>query len=170
MCTRSRTSSAGRWLARGGWLVLEISRVITVALELKARHADLLGEGFLAAFRTSGQRRIAELLHHIFLCITATASIFVNRHFRSCCLIRKARIISQQCPLRSTLKAIKSDSNHSPTGQRINRRWQNKKPTKYWRAFFQLETALETGGFFYFQRYPALRRNAENFTSAVGLG
>jgi len=40
----------------------------------------LLGESLLAAFRASGERRIAHLLHHVLLQAASTACISINRH------------------------------------------------------------------------------------------
>src|SRR5512135_3088774 len=79
MHTRGRACCTARRLALA-WFVLEVGDVIAVALELKACRTDLLGKRFLATFRTRGQRRIAELLHHVLLYTTTAATIFVNRH------------------------------------------------------------------------------------------
>src|SRR5512135_3621539 len=79
MHTRGRACSTTRRLALA-WFVLEVGNVIAVTFELKTGGTDLLGKRCLAAFRTRGQRRIAELLHHVFLHTTTAATIFVNRH------------------------------------------------------------------------------------------
>src|SRR5512135_1974093 len=60
--------------------MLEVGRVIAIALQLETGSGKLLAERFFAAFRAGGERHIAHFLHDILLHTTTAATIFVNRH------------------------------------------------------------------------------------------